>query len=497
MEIGDFIPPVLIVQRYGSPVLHRPLEVVHGYVAAEGALGDVVIGQQGCPGKANAGSGRQKAYHVVGEDAVLTAVGLVGENENIVVGVDGLGIGLIELLNQGEDKTGVPPKFVDQIVAAGGHKLSGFRLTQQAAVFKGLADLLVQLVPVGEDHDGGGAGKLPPDLLGQEHHGVALAAALGVPEYPQFAVVQLPGLVCLYRLVDAQILVVSGQNFCGAAAGVVEEDEVFQQIQKVLLFADAPEHRLQGHAARLLLAEALPLVEELVLAAQGAHLGLQTVGEDEKGVVVEQVGDGVQVVGVVVRVGVLHVHGVLLQFHKQQGDPVDESHDIRAAAVQVAVDFQFLDGQEVVVVRVMEVDDLGPLLLGFAVGALDGDGDSVPDEGIFLLVDLHQGGGGQAGLHLLLGFVHLGGGEPRVQALQRLPKIPGEQDLLVAGPAEGAVPAQFLRVIGIGHLPAQLPLQQVSGRFLDENVFGVVVAHGITAYSEILSNSGKMVLPRS
>ena len=104
------------------------------------------------------------------------------------------------------------------------------------------------------------------------------------------------------------------------------------------------------------------------------------------------------------------------------------------------MNFQFLDGQEVVVVRVLEVDDLGPLLLGFAVGALDGDG-----------------------LHLLLGLVHLGGGEPRVQALQRLPKIPGEQDLLIAGPAEGAVPAQLLRVVGIDHLPAQLPLQQMPG----------------------------------
>lgn len=167
-------------------------------------------------------------HHVVGEDAVLTAVSLVRENEDIMVGADGLHVGLIKLLNQGEDKTGVPPKFVDQIVAAGGHKLPSFRLAQQSAVFKGLADLLVQFLPVGEDHNGGRASKLPPNLLGQEHHGVALAAALGVPEYPQLAVVQLPGLVCLHRLIDAKILVVSGQNFCSVAAGVVEENEVFQ-----------------------------------------------------------------------------------------------------------------------------------------------------------------------------------------------------------------------------------------------------------------------------
>lgn len=147
------------------------------------------------------------------------------------------------------------------------------------------------------------------------------------------------------------------------------------------------------------------------------------------------------------------------------------------------MNFQFLDGQEVVVVRALKVDDLGPLLLGFSVGALDGDGNAVPDEGVLFLVDLHQGGGGQAGLHLLLGLVHLGGGEPRVQALEGFSKIPGEQDLLVACPAESAVLAQLLRVVGIGHLPAQLPLQQVPRRFLDKDVFGVFVAHRITASS--------------
>lgn len=58
-------------------------------------------------------------------------------------------------------------------------------------------------------------------------------------------------------------------------------------------------------------------MEKLVLAAQCAHLSLQAVGEDEKGVVVEQVGDGVQVVGVVVRIGILDIHRILLQLYKQ------------------------------------------------------------------------------------------------------------------------------------------------------------------------------------
>ena len=219
-------------------------------------------------------------------------------------------------------------------------------------------------------------------------------------------------------------------------------------------------------------------MEELVFAAQGAHLGLQAVGKNQKGVVVEEVGNGVQVVGVVVRVGVLDVHRGLFELHKEQRDSVDKAHNVGAAAIEVTVDFQLFDGQEVVVVRALKVDDRRSLFLGSAAGTLDGDWDAVPDQGILLLVGLHQGCGGEAALHLLLRLLQLGGGEPRIQPLERLPKIPDEQNLPIACPAKSAVFAQLFGVVGIGHLPAQLLLQHVPGALLDKNIFGVVVAHG-------------------
>ena len=349
-----------------------------------------------------------------------------------------LHICFVEFLNQGENKAGVATQLFHQICTAGGDELPGLGLAQNTAVFKGVADLPVQLFPICQHHNGGRAGKLAAYLLGQEHHGVALAAALGVPENAQLSVVQSAGLICLDCLVDAQILVVPGQDFCCVSAGVVKENEVLQQIKKVLLFADAPEHGLQRHAARFLLFEPLPLVEKLVLAAKCAHLGLQSVGEDQEGVVVEQVGDGVQIVGVVVGVGVLHVHPDGFQFHKQQRDAVDKAHNIRPAAVQIPVDFQFPDGEEVVVVWVLEVDNGGVFLLCPAAGLLHGNGDAVPNQEILFLVDLQQGCGGQAVLHEPLGLVQLGGGEPGIQAQQSLPKIPGQQNFLVAFAAQGA-----------------------------------------------------------
>ena len=135
-----------------------------------------------------------------------------------------------------------------------------------------------------------------------------------------------------------------------------------------------------------------------------------------------------------------------------------------------------------VVVRILKVNNSRFLFLRPAAGALDGNGDTVPDEGVFFLVDLNQGGGGKVLFHLFLGFVQLGRGEPRVQPLEGLPKIAGEQDFPVACPAKSAVFSQFFGVIGKGHLPAQLPLQQVPSAFLYENVFGVVVANMTIPY---------------
>lgn len=83
--------------------------------------------------------------------------------------------------------------------------------------------------------------------------------------------------------------------------------------------------------------------------------------------------------------------------------------------------------------------------------------------------------------HFLLGLIKLGRGEPRIEPLEGLPKIPGEEDFSMACPAKGAVYTKLFGVIGKGYLPAQLTFQQMSGTFLNENVFGVVVAHGITS----------------
>ena len=408
-------------------------------------------------------------------------MGFVRHDDNIVVGIDWLHIRLVELLNQRKDEAWVAFQFIDQVVAVGRNKLACFCFSKNTTVFEGVADLCVQFVAVGQDHDSGRAGELAANLLRQKHHGIAFAAALGMPEHAQLTIVQLSGFVGFDCLVHAEILVVPGQYLCRMSSGMVKEDKVFQQIQEIFLFANAAKHGFQRHAALFLLRQTLPFMEELILAAQRTDLGFRSIGEDQESVVVEQMGNGVQIVGVVVGIGILHIHGVLLQFDEQQRNPVDKADNIRAAAVQVAVDLQFLDGEEMVVIGIPEVDDRG--IFGFcpAAGLLHGDRDTIPNEEIFLLVDLQQGGGGQSVLQCALSLVHLSGCNPRIQAQQSLPKIPGQQNLPVALAAKRAVFAQLLRVVGKSDLPAKLILKQVTSAFLYKYVFGIVVAHGVTS----------------
>ena len=145
----------------------------------------------------------------------------------------------------------------------------------------------------------------------------------------------------------------------------------------------------------------------------------------------EQVRDGVQIVGVVVVVGVLHVHGIFLQLDEEQGDAVHEANDVGAAAVEVAVDLQFLDGEEMFVFRVLEVDDGRLFRFGFAVRAFDRYRDAVSDQEILLLVDLQKRGGGEPAFQRSLRFAPLGFGDPRVEPGEGGVKIPSKQDFPV------------------------------------------------------------------
>ena len=314
-----------------------------------------------------------------------------------------------------------------------------------------------------------------------------------MPEDAQLPVVELARLVRPDGLVHAEVLVVLREDFGRGPVGTVVEDEVFEEVEEILLPADAAQHGLQRHAPLVLFRQTLPFVEEPVLAAERPHLRRQPVGEDQERVVVEKMRDRVQVVGVIVLVGVPHVHRRLLQLHEEQREAVHEAHDVRPAAVQLPVDLQLLDRQEFVVLRVPEVDHRGGLRLRLPVRLLDRYRDAVADQEILLLVRLQQRCGGQAVFQYLLSFRYLILGHPRVQPLQSSAEIPHEQDVPIRLSPERPVNSQHLRVVRELDIPAKLILKQFSGAFLNKNIFRIIVTHeedsGLSTFFIIVDKS--------
>ena len=308
-----------------------------------------------------------------------------------------------------------------------------------------------------------------------------------MPEHTQPAVFQLAVLVSTDGLVDAEILVVAGQNLGGAPTGMVVKDEVFQQIEEGLFLADAPQHGFQLHSARVAFFQAFPFVEKLVLAAKRAHLGFQSIGQHKEGIVIEQLRNGIEIISVIVYVGVLHINGRLFQLDEQQRNAIDKAHDVRSAAVQLRVDLHLFYGEKVVVFRVFEVDHRRAPRFGAAIRPLDRHRDAIPQQKILFLIDLHQGCGGNVCREFLLHLVQLIRGEPRVQAQKRLPKIPGQQHFPIAGAAQRPVRPQLFGVVSQHHLPAQNILQQIACTVLDKDIFGVFAAHRITSFYPTMS----------
>ena len=129
-------------------------------------------------------------------------------------------------------------------------------------------------------------------------------------------------------------------------------------------------------------------MEEFIFAAQRADLRFQSIGEDQESVVVKQVRYRIQIVGVVICIGILNIYVGIFQFNEQQRNAIDKAHNVCAAAVEISMNFQFPNGQEVVLIRVQEVNYLRTLFLGSASRTFDGERNSVPDQAILCLVDL-------------------------------------------------------------------------------------------------------------
>ena len=211
-----------------------------------------------------------------------------------------------------------------------------------------------------------------------------------MPEYTQSSFTQFSFRIGLDRLIHTEILMIPCENLSRLSVGMIIKDEVFIQIKEVLFLADTAQHGGKSHAALIILGQAFPLVEEFILTAQRTDLGLHTVGEHEERIIVEQERDRVLIIGVVLRICVLDIYIIPLQLDEKEWQAVDKTNDISAPPIQITMNLHLLHGKEVVVVRIVEIDDQSLFLCGLPARLFYLDWNSIADQVILLFIDLQE-----------------------------------------------------------------------------------------------------------
>ena len=297
----------------------------------------------------------------LGFKAVLRAVCLVGNHHDVAAvrqhGEEILVLARHELLDGRKDNAARGP--VGQLGAqilprAHLHRLLAQQVLRQAEHAKQLA---VQVIAVGDDHDGR---VLHRGFLhhpgGKAGHGDALAAALGVPDHAALAfdrwrAVRARGF---NDPVDGQThgmkLVVAG-NFLDQRAVVLEQHEVAQVVQQVLRRQHAAHQRLQlvefAERVQRHAVNGAPGHEALRVGGQRSQQRLGAVRDDQDFVGLEDIRNllfvGLDLVVGFPDIGLLV--GRVLQLDQYQRQTVDEQDDVRAARVFRPLEGELVDRQ--------------------------------------------------------------------------------------------------------------------------------------------------------
>ena len=192
---------------------------------------------------------------------------------------------------------------------------------------------------------------------------------------------------------------------------------------------------------------------------------------------IEQVGDGVAVVGEVLVVGVADVLVDVFQLDEEQRDAVDEAQDVGPAAVGVARDPQLAHDQEMVVRRLLKVEDPKPQVLHGAIRPLHGHGHALPVEVVLLAVDLDErldrAGLNDAADRLIVDVAV----RPGLSFASAAAQFAGQHHLAIVAPAQGAVGTEQLVVVRVDRIPAEGVVEIGHGSGLHQAVFSHGAAH--------------------
>jgi len=394
---GELRQAAFVVDGNGRAVLHRAAYVVNAYVIAERRAGVGVFQLYRRAGESDERRAGQGVAHVAREtvyEVVLAAMRLVRYHCDVAAGGQRFGARAgrrafgKELLDCGEyDAAGLDGQFVSQIRAA--RRLNG-RLAQKPATARERAEkLVVQIVAVGEDYDRRVLHRRLLDYrAGVERHSEAFAGALGAPRHAHAPVAGFAARIASRRAAlralgdalaaardagDAQRFVhrrpdrvkpVIARHLLGRrAAAVFVNDEVADERQEAPALADALQRNAQlrrfGRRDGIAF-DSSPRLEPLPAGGERPKPRFDAVRYDKRFVGGEQVGD-VRFVSLELPPRAPNVRARVggdgaFQLGDRERQAVHEQDEIGSARAAVLGNYELVDGEPVVGVRVVEID---------------------------------------------------------------------------------------------------------------------------------------------
>ena len=104
--------------------------------------------------------------------------------------------------------------------------------------------------------------------------------------------------------VNANKLMISGNEFYYFAQWIIKQNEILKQIQKSFLLTNPNNDSIQGNNAFILLCDTFPFVEVLIFACYAANAAFNAVAQQYKSIVIKKIWNYVFVVGEIIIVGV-------------------------------------------------------------------------------------------------------------------------------------------------------------------------------------------------
>ena len=193
--------------------------------------------------------------------------------------------------------------------------------------------------------------------------------------------------------------------FAGPLARVGKQDEILEQVHEPPFVADDLQQGFHRQPSVPLVAfiELQPFCIMLKVGADRTKPSLFAIGEDDKGVEMEEMGDCILVVGQIFGIGAAQILVGAFELAEQQRQPIDEAHNVGSPPMGIPTDPKLPNTEKIVILRRLKIEHAQMFHLLLAILA-ELHLHPVTDQGVFLLIDPDEGLGAEDLGDLLLGY---------------------------------------------------------------------------------------------